>query len=617
MSIPIWVLPFFLVGIGAQYAAISVANASKRGGIYSASVLRAATERVKAYLQKSSKVSRQIEKDPNNIDLLAQRGFCFCYEGLRAEAIGDFENYLKMGGDRLDVQIMLCLLYDSLFQFEKAIEIGTQAIFACKKHKEEGGKHQFKLTTFHRPRHCVHCKSYLKGLKNQGFSCTVCSAIVHSECASKIVIPCHGHSTTPITHNFAGVSLPYIGKCAQCLSVMSRRNGIQCLNCHVIIHEKCQDNFQQACTQPEANQMMSKISLADVYASRGLAYYHWSKYELAVADFCKAIELDDQSITNYSNRGFAYFFLNQFEDCIKDLTLALDKGLEEIYVLNTRASAYQLLGLDKEAEADRQRAYQLDNTVPVKVFPYPLSKDLTHLIFSFLTNEERFICSQTCKQWNQLISQHIEWKSAIEILNWTIAESTENLLTSKDCGGNCDIIYMTNGGYIYSKPFPQENCIIIHDDAVTLNNPLLSYHTGNVILNCRFRTGPVKFVIDTTMQEGTVKRFKTFLFFRAPFEAEEQVFIRLSVYPTSDNNPLLNPKHWKVIEDWFPITQSKQEANPNQLKQGTTFGVAGIICREEDILTRYLMVEIRAEDLSRNPNQSLDIWQLKAISFDL
>jgi len=467
--------------------------------------------------------------------------------------------------------------------------------------------HQFKLTTFHRPRHCVHCKSFLKGLKNQGFACNICSAIVHSECASKLVIPCHGHSTTN-THNFAVITLPYIVKCAQCLSVMSSRSGIQCLNCNVIIHEKCKDQFQHPCNKSDVNQT-EIISLVDLYASRGLAYYHSSQYDLAIADFNSAIEIDEQrSITSYANRGLAYFYLNRLEDCIKDLTWALDKGIEEIQILNTRASAYQILGFDKEAEADRQRAYQLDNTVVLKVFPYPLPKDIIHLIFSFLTPEEKNQCSLTCKQWNQLISQHLNWRSNIECMNRTITESAENLLTSKYTGGSCDILYMVTAGNILQKDEVRETHSTILFNEV--NNPLLSYHSQNIQRGLFCATN-MKYLIDTTMQEGIVKRFKSFIFFRAP-EIHDHVLVRLSVYPSACADMITpNPKYWKVIEDWFQVTESKKEDNPNQVTTGVTYGPSAVICREEDVLTRYLMIEVRS---MRNDVAALDLWQVKAVS---
>jgi tetratricopeptide (TPR) repeat protein len=80
------------------------------------------------------------------------------------------------------------------------------------------------------------------------------------------------------------------------------------------------------------------------YRSRGIAYFDQGKYDKAIADFTKAIQIE-KTWDFLFERGRAYFCNGQFPEAIADLTAALDLRPDNPLMLQTiryfRARAYQ------------------------------------------------------------------------------------------------------------------------------------------------------------------------------------------------------------------------------------------------------------------------------------
>ena len=65
-------------------------------------------------------------------------------------------------------------------------------------------------------------------------------------------------------------------------------------------------------------------TLVDVYYNRGLSYFNLKKYEEAIKDFDKVIELSPDKSNAYYNRGHSKSYLGQYEEGIKDFKKVLE-----------------------------------------------------------------------------------------------------------------------------------------------------------------------------------------------------------------------------------------------------------------------------------------------------
>jgi len=79
---------------------------------------------------------------------------------------------------------------------------------------------------------------------------------------------------------------------------------------------------------------------AKAYNNRGSAYSRKNQYELAITDYSKAIELEPNYALAWSNRGLAYLNTKRYDLAIKDLTRAIVIDPNDIASYNARASAY-------------------------------------------------------------------------------------------------------------------------------------------------------------------------------------------------------------------------------------------------------------------------------------
>jgi len=149
---------------------------------------------------------------------------------------------------------------------------------------------------------------------------------------------------------------------------------------------------------------VSPINLADIYNYRGLAWYHTSSFEEGIKDFTMAISLDpNQSSIFYANRGLCYYHLDDKKAAIGDLTMAIKGNFINSTLLTMRASAYQLLGMNDEAHADRLWAHKLDSSSVLDVFPYPIPRDIVGHIMLQLPYKSVRACAVTCKKWQKIV----------------------------------------------------------------------------------------------------------------------------------------------------------------------------------------------------------------------
>ena len=101
------------------------------------------------------------------------------------------------------------------------------------------------------------------------------------------------------------------------------------------------------------------VSELESHYNAGAELSEQGRWEEAIAEYNKAIEIDPNLAIVYNNRGAAYFETGQYDLAIADLNKAieLDPNLDMAYA--NRALTYTVLGMDTEAEQDVEIAVQL------------------------------------------------------------------------------------------------------------------------------------------------------------------------------------------------------------------------------------------------------------------
>ena len=77
--------------------------------------------------------------------------------------------------------------------------------------------------------------------------------------------------------------------------------------------------------------MKKHRGFSDAYSNRGIIYAEQGNYDLALADFDTALQLDQEEINIYMNRATTYERMKKYELAIKDLhkVLSLDPHMLE------------------------------------------------------------------------------------------------------------------------------------------------------------------------------------------------------------------------------------------------------------------------------------------------
>ncbi|NEO26306.1 MAG: tetratricopeptide repeat protein [Kamptonema sp. SIO4C4] len=81
------------------------------------------------------------------------------------------------------------------------------------------------------------------------------------------------------------------------------------------------------------------------YNNRGLLYFHLEEYELALADFDRAIAFNNSLDQAYNNRANCYARLGQYTDAIADYQIALDFNPANLRAWINQGITYRELGL--------------------------------------------------------------------------------------------------------------------------------------------------------------------------------------------------------------------------------------------------------------------------------
>jgi tetratricopeptide (TPR) repeat protein len=99
---------------------------------------------------------------------------------------------------------------------------------------------------------------------------------------------------------------------------------------------------------------------------RGVAYRLMGKYEEALADLTRVLELDPDDVLATAERGGAYRMMGKYEEALADLNhaLELDPNPKGVWAIVSRGLTYRQMRKYEEALADLTRAIELDPNDP-------------------------------------------------------------------------------------------------------------------------------------------------------------------------------------------------------------------------------------------------------------
>jgi len=97
----------------------------------------------------------------------------------------------------------------------------------------------------------------------------------------------------------------------------------------------------------------------DVYRARGIHYYTLNRYDLALADLTRAIELDPNAAPTYCYRGLIYGSLKESEKALADYARAIELDPNNDFAYAIRGAEYAKTEQYDQALADYGRAIEL------------------------------------------------------------------------------------------------------------------------------------------------------------------------------------------------------------------------------------------------------------------
>ncbi|KAK6758760.1 hypothetical protein RB195_016155 [Necator americanus] len=129
--------------------------------------------------------------------------------------------------------------------------------------------HKFTATLFHQPTFCSHCKEFIFGFGKQGYQCKKCKVAVHKRCHKDVMWgcphnkednvreeieaeDCENHTNqfnVDAPHHFSARTFHRPTFCNHCGSLLYglKKQGLQCSDCNVTVHKRCQLNVANIC----------------------------------------------------------------------------------------------------------------------------------------------------------------------------------------------------------------------------------------------------------------------------------------------------------------------------------------------------------------------------------
>lgn len=97
------------------------------------------------------------------------------------------------------------------------------------------------------------------------------------------------------------------------------------------------------------------------HVNRGNAYIELGKYQQAIDDYNKAIQLDPLFAKAYVNRGIAYSYLRRYQKALQDFSTAISLDMQNSPLYFNRGNVFKALGLYERAIEDYTSALALNS----------------------------------------------------------------------------------------------------------------------------------------------------------------------------------------------------------------------------------------------------------------
>ncbi len=181
--------------------------------------------------------------------------------------------------------------------------------------------------------------------------------------ATEQVLNAYEH-TEPEQKGEIGRMLRELSKNAPSMQVSEGARQIMVQFLHYLDSDSSQPELLQA-----ANFLIGKVThdpsfprklLASLYQRRGGIFYALGKYEEALADGSRSMELDPDSALYYVNRGMTYLQLKRYEEALAAFNRALELGPNYGWCYYQRGNLFSTLNKYEEALADYNQAIDLD-----------------------------------------------------------------------------------------------------------------------------------------------------------------------------------------------------------------------------------------------------------------
>lgn len=98
----------------------------------------------------------------------------------------------------------------------------------------------------------------------------------------------------------------------------------------------------------------------EAYLNRGMAYGLLEEYDLALADYNRAIKLDPKNPKAFLERGIIHFDREEFHDALRDMTKAIKLDSHVAHFFEMRSEVYNEMGNTAKAVKDISRAIDLE-----------------------------------------------------------------------------------------------------------------------------------------------------------------------------------------------------------------------------------------------------------------
>ncbi|MGH9753614.1 MAG: tetratricopeptide repeat protein [Blastocatellia bacterium] len=113
-------------------------------------------------------------------------------------------------------------------------------------------------------------------------------------------------------------------------------------------------------TSLERRSDLDATSRCEIHALRGSMNGDDGKMEEALADFNRAIELDEKYTWAIARRGETYWLMDKYEEAVADFTRAIELDEKYAWAIASRGETYRLMKKYEEALADFNRVIKLD-----------------------------------------------------------------------------------------------------------------------------------------------------------------------------------------------------------------------------------------------------------------